>query len=93
MSEGEEIKVVIALKGGRGSIGVQAPLCDPLFAVLEGGLAEALARAPALVEEARHRWATSPRYPQCESPLPAPTPPAAAPPARGRPARAPQQRE
>ncbi len=34
----EELKVVIALKEGRASIGLQAPDCDPMFVTLPGGL-------------------------------------------------------
>lgn len=66
----EEVKVVIALKDGRTSIGVRAPDCDPIFDIQEGGLEAALERIPGLVEEARQRWAESPLYPKCESPLP-----------------------
>lgn len=75
----EEIKVVITLKGDRGAIGVMAPDCDPVLVTLEGGLESALERVPGLVEEARQRWAESPRYPKCESPLPSQTPPPSTP--------------
>ncbi|MCK4299479.1 MAG: hypothetical protein KAX80_08095 [Planctomycetes bacterium] len=66
----EEIKVVIILKDNRGSIGVQAPDCDPALEVFEGSLQAALERVPGLTEEALSRWAETPRYPKCESPLP-----------------------
>ena len=69
-----EIKVVIVFKGDRGSIGVQAPDCDPHFVTLEGGLEAALARVPGLVEEARQRWAESPRNPKTERSVPPPQP-------------------
>ena len=59
-----EIKVVIALKDGRGSIGVSAPECDPFFTIHEGGLEEAIARLPDIVRQAQERWAASPRYPK-----------------------------
>jgi len=89
----EEIKVVITLKGDRGCIGVQAPNCDPVFAILEGGLDAALGRVATLVEEARQRWAESARYPKCESPLPSQTArPSQTPPPAHQPAR-PAQRE
>ena len=71
----EEIKVVIILKGNRGSIGVQAPNCDPALETFEGGLEAALERVPRLVEEALSRWAEAPRYPKCLSPLPSQTQP------------------
>lgn len=66
----EELKLVIALKGNRVSLGVQAPGCDPVLVTLEGGLAQALERVPELVEEARQRWAERPTYPKHEGPLP-----------------------
>jgi hypothetical protein len=72
----EEIKVVIALKENRGSIGVQSPNCDPLFVTFEGELEVALEKVPGLVAEARQRWEENPRYPKCESPLPSQTQPA-----------------
>ena len=66
----DEIKVVIVLKEDRGSIGVQSPNCDPVFDTAEGGLGAILERVPALVEEAKQRWESNPRYPRCETPLP-----------------------
>jgi len=65
-----ELKVIVTLKGDRGSIGISAPQCDPVFTIFEGGLQTALERLPGLVEEARSRWAQSPRYPKCQAPLP-----------------------
>jgi len=72
----EEIKVVVALKENRGSIGVQSPDCDPIFLTFEGDLGLALERVPGLVAEARQRWESNPRYPKCETPLPSQAPPA-----------------
>jgi len=74
----EEVKVVILLKGERGSIGVQSPDCDPLFVTFEGNLGLALERVPGLVAEARRRWETNPTYPKCETPLPSQAQPAQA---------------
>jgi len=71
----DEIKVIIVLKGDRGSVGVQSPNCDPVFATMQGGLDAILQRVPGLVAEARQRWAETPRYPKCESPLPSQTAP------------------
>jgi len=72
-----ELKVVISLKDGKASLGVQAPDCDPVFAVLEGSLEEALEKVPALVAEAREKWDSSPRYPKTSHQLtPAPSTPA-----------------
>jgi hypothetical protein len=72
----EEIKVVIALKENRGSIGVQSTDCDPVFLTFEGDLGLALERVPGLIAEARQKWDSNPRYPKCETPLPSQTPPA-----------------
>lgn len=93
----DELKIVIVLKGERGSVGIQAPECDPVFAIIEGGLDTALGRVPEMVAEAKHRWEETPRYPKCTSPLPSQqaTPRAPQTPrtqARQTPAPAPQQK-
>ena len=91
---GEVVKVVITLNSEKTMIGVQKTDCDPVFVTVEGGLEVALERVPALVEEAKARWQTDPKYPKAdlpEPPPPAPSPrPAQATPAK--PAPAPQQR-
>jgi len=69
-----EIKVVIVLKENRGSIGVKALDCDPVFDIFEGGLEAALERVPGLVEEARQRWTESPKNPKTERSVPPPQP-------------------
>jgi hypothetical protein len=75
----DEIKVVIFLKGTKGSIGIQSPNCDPVFSVVEGDLPAVLERVPGLVNEARAKWGSNPRYPKCETNLEPPRPaPAAA---------------
>ena len=70
----EELKVVISLKGEKGTIGIQAPDCDPVFSLFEGGLEQALDRVPGLVSEARERWEQSPRYPRTKHELTPPQP-------------------
>ena len=69
-----EIKVVISLKDGGGSIGIQAPDCDPVFTTLEGNLEVALGRVPELVQQAQEKWAESARYPKADVPKPPPQP-------------------
>jgi len=69
-----EIKVVISLKDGKGSIGIQAPNCDPIFTTLEGDLGVALERVPELVQQAQERWAENARYPKADVPKPPPQP-------------------
>lgn len=70
----EELKVVISLKGEKGTIGIQAPNCDPVFSLFEGNLEQALGRVPGLVSEARERWEQSPRYPRTKHELTPPQP-------------------
>ena len=67
-----EIKVVISLKNDRGTVGIQAPNCDPVFSIFESGLEEALKMVPALVDEARRKWAASPRNAKANLPAPPP---------------------
>ena len=86
----EELKVVITLKGERGTIGIQAPDCDPVFSLFEGGLEQALERVPGLVSEARERWGQSPRYPKTKHEL---TPPQPARPAQPAPVQTRQRAE
>ena len=70
----DELKVVINKNGDNILIGVGSPDCDPVFTVLKGDLAAALARVPAAVEEAKQKWAVSPRYPKANLPEPPPSP-------------------
>lgn len=70
-----ELKVIVALKEDKGSIGVQAPDCDPIFRTFEGDLGVGLERVPGVLEEARQLWEANPQYPKCESPLPSQTAP------------------
>jgi len=65
-----EIKIVIAHKDDRGSIGVQSPDCDPIFRTFEGNLGAGLERVPGVLEEAKQLWEENPQFPKCESPLP-----------------------
>ena len=65
----DELKIVIFLKGNRGSIGIQSPNCDPVFSTHEGDLQSLLQVVPAKVEEARTKWDSNPRYPKCETKL------------------------
>ena len=65
----EDLKIVIALKGTVASVGVQAPDCDPVFSMVEGDLPAVLESVPGVVEEAREKWGSNPRYPKCETKL------------------------
>jgi hypothetical protein len=76
----EELKVVITMREGKAAVGVQAPNCDPVLAVVQGGLADALTGVPALVARAREQWGTNKQYPKStRAPAPAPPTPAARP--------------
>lgn len=65
-----EIKVVISLKVGGGSIGLQSPDCDPILTIFEGDLGTALERVPELVQQAQDKWAENARYPKADLPKP-----------------------
>ena len=60
----EELKVVVSIKGGRATIGVQQPSADPHIESFDDpdlfGLAEEF---PAVVARARARWEEEPRHP------------------------------
>uniref|UniRef100_A0A6M3M007 Putative von Willebrand domain containing protein n=1 Tax=viral metagenome TaxID=1070528 RepID=A0A6M3M007_9ZZZZ len=75
-----EMKVLIAIDGENIMVGVKTPDTDPVFTKVEGDLASALQQVPQLIEDAKAKWATSPRYPEAN--LPKPPAPAPAAPAR-----------
>ncbi len=74
----DELRIVILTRGTAASIGVQSPDCDPVFVMLTGDLPAVLESVPEVVAAARQKWQTSPKYPKCETPAPAPEPTAAA---------------
>ena len=65
----EELKVVVSVRGGRATIGVQRPSADPHIESFDGLDLPALAlEVPAVVDRARTRWEDEPRYPAHERP-------------------------
>ena len=76
----EELKVVVSMKGGRATIGVQRPSSDPHIETFDdvdlAGLAQEVLP---VIERARAKWEEEPRHPAHARP---------APPARRRPQRA-----
>jgi hypothetical protein len=87
MENGAELKVVVHLKGNRAVLGVQGDSTDPVMDVItivhpEDALEEAFCAAADLVEQARARWATSPRNPAYQGPPPPPAAPATTQPPR-----------
>ncbi len=67
----EDLKVVVSIKGGRATIGVQQPSSDPHIESFddldESGLMQ---EVPAVVERARAKWEEEPKYPAHERPAP-----------------------
>ncbi len=96
-----ELKVLIAIIGDSTMVGVKTPDTDPIFTSIPKDpaakteldhLAVALLKVPALVTEAKAKWATNPRNPKAVLPEPpAPAPARTATPAR-RPAAATESR-
>ena len=69
----EDLKVVVSLKGGRATIGVQQPASDPHIETFDGrdlsGLPEEVS---AVIERAKAKWEEAPKYPAHERPAPRP---------------------
>ena len=67
----EDLKVVVSIKGGRATIGVQQPSSDPHIESFDdqdvSGLTDAL---PAVIERARARWEDEPKHPAHVRPAP-----------------------
>ena len=67
----EDLKVVVSIKGGRATIGVQRTSSDPHIESFddldESGLTQ---EVPAVVERARAKWEEEPKYPAHERPAP-----------------------
>ena len=67
----EDLKVVISIKDGRATIGVQGASSDPhIEAFDDPDLSRLTQEALAVVERARAKWEDEPRYPAHEKPAP-----------------------
>ena len=67
----DDMKVVVSLKGGRATIGVQQPSSDPhIEAFDDRDLSGLTQEVPAVIERARARWEDEPRYPVHARPAP-----------------------
>ena len=67
----EDLKVVVSIKGGRATIGVQQPSSDPHIESFDDDDLTGLAQEVlAVVERARARWEDEPKYPAHERPAP-----------------------
>ncbi len=67
----DDLKVVVSLKGGRATIGVQQPASDPHIESFDDRDLSGLTReVPAVIERARARWVDEPKHPAHERPAP-----------------------
>ena len=67
----EDLKVVVSLKGGRATIGVQQPSSDPHIESFDDrDLAGLTQEVPAVIERARAKWEDEPKHPAHERPAP-----------------------
>ena len=67
----EELKVVMSLKEGRATTGVQRPSSDPHIESFDDPDLSGLVReVPAVIERARARWEDAPKYPVYARPAP-----------------------
>ena len=67
----DDLKVVVSIKGGRATIGVQQPSSDPHIETFDdldvSGLTQ---EVPAVIERARARWEDAPKHPAYARPAP-----------------------
>ena len=67
----EDLKVVVSLKGGRATIGVQRPASDPhIESFDDADLSGLTQEVSAVIERARAKWEDEPKYPAHERPAP-----------------------
>ena len=67
----DDLKVVVSIKGGRATIGVQKPSADPHIETFDDeDLASLTQEVPAVTEKARARWEDAPKHPAYERPAP-----------------------
>ncbi len=67
----EDLKVVVSIKGGRATIGVQQPSSDPHIETFDDmGLSGLAQETLAVVERARAKWEEEPKYPAHARPAP-----------------------
>jgi hypothetical protein len=75
-ADAKDLRIVITSNDEDTLVGMQQTGCDPVFYHVKD-LAGAVKSIPKLLEMARYKWATDPRYPKTTIPPPAPTKPAA----------------
>ncbi len=67
----EDLRVVVSIKGERGTIGVQQPSSDPHIESFDDrDLSGLTGELPAVIERARTGWQESPKHPAYQRPAP-----------------------
>ncbi len=67
----EDLKVVVSIKGGRATIGVQQPSSDPhIESFDDADLSGLTQEVTAVIERARAKWEDEPKHPAHERPAP-----------------------
>ena len=67
----EDLKVVVSVKGGRATIGVQQPSSDPHIETFDDrDLSGLTQEVLAVIERARAKWEEAPKHPARERPAP-----------------------
>ena len=67
----EDLKVVVSIKGGRATIGVQRPSSDPHIETFDDGdLAGLTQEVSAVIARARAKWEEAPKHPAHVKPAP-----------------------
>ena len=67
----EDLKVVVSLKGGRATIGVQQPASDPhIESFDDADLSGLTQEVTAVIERARAKWEDEPKHPTHARPAP-----------------------
>ena len=67
----EDLEVVVSVKGGRATIGVQQPSSDPYIESFDDrDLSGLTQEVSAVIERARAKWEEAPKYPAHERPAP-----------------------
>ena len=67
----EDLKVVVSLKGGRATIGVQQPSSDPhIESFDDADLSGLTQEVTAVIERARAKWEDEPKHPTHARPAP-----------------------
>ncbi len=69
----DDLKVVVSIKGGKATIGVQKPSADPHIETFEAAdILDLAHEVLAVTERARARWEDAPKYPAYARPVPPP---------------------